>query len=245
MDMRKIISVKQWGGWVLSLLLMWLVGVNICQAGSGDEVLAYFSANASGRQELYEFAVAKLGADKASESDKARVQRNLQQVANMAGLSTEDWRLLVSDNSKFNAYALPGYIFVITQGAVDELTDAEMQVIFAHELAHEMLGHPTAAIKRSPMSMKYLRRAEKKKDSTKEYSPADYWEAMEMSVVRKQEEKAADIWAAELLSVHDFDLTVAINLWEKLRSKYGEIPYDSNHLTYRQRSRIFADYMEK
>ena len=72
-----------------------------------DEVLAYFSANASGRQELYEFAVVKLGADKASESDKARVQRNLQQVANMAGLSTEDWRFLVSDNIKFNAYALP------------------------------------------------------------------------------------------------------------------------------------------
>lgn len=163
MDMRKIISVKQWGGWVLSLLLVWLVGGSVCQAGSGDEVLAYFSVNASGRQELYEFAVAKLGADKASESDKARVQRNLQQVANMAGLSTEDWRFLVSDNSKFNAYALPGYIFVITQGAVDELTDAEMQVILAHELAHEMLGHPTAAIKRSPMSMKYLRRAGKKK----------------------------------------------------------------------------------
>lgn len=243
--MKNLISVKQWGGWVLSLLLVWLVGGSICQAGSGDEVLAYFSANASGRQELYEFAVAKLGADKASDSDKARVQRNLQQVANMAGLSTEDWRFLVSDNSKFNAYALPGYIFVITQGAVDELTDAEMQVILAHELAHEMLGHPTAAIKRSPMSMKYLRRAGKKKDSAKEYSPDDYWEAMEMSVVRKQEEKAADIWAAELLSAHDFDLTVAINLWEKLRSKYGEIPYDSNHLTYRQRSRIFADYMEK
>ena len=205
MDMRKIISVKLWGGWVLSLLLVWLVGGSICQAGSGDEVLAYFSANASGKQELYEFAVAKLGADKASDSDKARVQRNLQQVANMAGLSTEDWRFLVSDNSKFNAYALPGYIFVITQGAVDELTDAEMQVILAHELAHEMLGHPTAAIKRSPMSMKYLRRAGKKKDSAKEYSPADYWEAMEMSVVRKQEEKAADIWAAELLSAHDFD----------------------------------------
>ena len=166
--------------------------------------------------------MAKLGADKASDSDKARVQRNLQQVANMAGLSTEDWRLLVSDNSKFNAYALPGYIFVITQGAVDELTDAEMQVILAHELAHEMLGHPTAAIKRSPMSMKYLRRAGKQKDSTKEYSLADYWEGMEMSVVRKQEEKAADIWAAELLSAHDFDLSVAINLWEKLRSKYGE-----------------------
>lgn len=93
--------------------------------------------------------------------------------------------------------------------------------------------------------MKYLRRAGKKKDSAKEYSSADYWEAMEMSVVRKQEEKAADIWAADLLSAHDFDLTVAINLWEKLRSKYGEIPHDSNHLTYRQRSRIFADYMEK
>ena len=75
--MKKIISVKQWGGWVLSLLMMWLVGGSICQAGSGDEVLAYFSENAFGRQELYEFAVVKLGADKASESDKARVQRNL------------------------------------------------------------------------------------------------------------------------------------------------------------------------
>ena len=241
--MRKIISVKQWGGWLLSLLLMWLVSGSICQAGSGDEVLAYFSANASGRQELYEFAAAKLGEDKVSDSDKVRVERNLQVVANMAGLSTADWRLLVSDNSKFNAYALPGYIFVITQGALDELTDAEMQVIFAHELAHEVLGHPAAAIKRSPMSMRYLRRAEKKKGSSKAYSPTDYWEAMEMSVVRKQEEKAADMWAAELLLAHDFDLAVAINLWEKLRSKYGEIPYDSNHLTYRQRSRIFADYM--
>ena len=47
MDMRKIISVKQWNGWILSLLLVWLVGGSVCQAGSVDEVLAYFSANAS------------------------------------------------------------------------------------------------------------------------------------------------------------------------------------------------------
>lgn len=225
------IGIVLWGA-----LLLWLVGMNVCQAKTADEVLQYFSENPAGRQELYQYAAEKLGTANVSADDKERAQRNLQCIANMAGRTAKDWLILVADNPICNAYALPGNIFVIHRGALNELTDEELQVILCHELAHQILGHPTAALKRSAMSMRYLKQA-----GRQEKAAAAYWEALQLSVVRKQEEKAADTWAAEFLAAHGFAMPVAISLWEKLRARYGEVSYNSNHLLYRQRIKIYQE----
>lgn len=221
---------------ILSVLLLWLSGMNVCQAGSAEEVLQYFSENPAGRQEAYALASLQLGAANVSERDRERAQRNLQQVGNMAGLNAKDWLVLVADSPQFNAYALPGYIFIINRGALDELTDEELQVILCHELAHQVLGHPAAALKRSAMSRKYLKRAGRQDNRA---PAADYWKALQVSVVGKQEEKDADTWAAEYLAAHGFAMPAAVNLWKKLRDRYGEVSYASNHLMYRQRMEIY------
>lgn len=227
---------KRCGMAMLGVLLLWLTGMNVCQAKTAEEVLQNFAENPTGRQEAYAQAAGQLGAANVPESDKKRVQRNLQQVGSMAGLDTKGWLVLVADNAKFNAYALPGYIFVINRGALAELTDEELQVILCHELAHQILGHPAIALKRSVMSMKYLKRAGRQDNET----PAtDYWKALQLSLVWKREEKAADTWAAEYLAAHGFPMPAAVNLWKKLRARYGEVSYASNHLMYRQRMEIY------
>ena len=224
-------------GFILLCLLVWLANVHICYGQTVDDVLAYFSDNPAGRQEFYVYAGDKLGAGQVSEGEKARVQNVLQSVGEIAGLSTADWLILVADNPKFNAYALPGYIFVVNRGALSLLTDAELQVVLCHELAHEVLGHPLAGLMRSSESMRCLRRAVRRKEAAP--LAGAYWEALQMSVVLKREEKAADIWAAQHMAAYGFDMSIAVGLWDKLRREYGEVTYDSNHLTYRERSKIY------
>ena len=235
---KKACRKKRYGMAVWGILLLLLTGIHACQAKTADEVVKYFSENPAGRQEFYEFAAGKLGTENVSAQDKARVQRNLQIAGKLTGLTAKDWLVLVADSPKFNAYALPGYIFVVNRGTLADLTDEELQVILCHELAHQLLNHPAVALKRSAMSQRHLKRAGRQGNET---PAADYWEALQLSSVWKREEKAADILAAGRLAAHGFPMPAAVKLWEKLRARYGEISYASNHLTYRQRMKIYQE----
>lgn len=66
-----------------------------------------------------------------------------------------------------------------------------------------------------------------------------FWEAVQLSHVLKREEREADEWAAQLIAHSGFDIYAAVNLWPWLEELYGPVPNGSNHLSYKERSKIY------
>ncbi len=241
------VVVRHGRGWnVLAVLgyflVLWLGFSSPCQAGAADKALAYFSMDEAGRAEALAYMSQELGADKATQAEKDRVQKVLAAICQMAQLPVEEYTVLVANEEKFNAYALPGNILVVNRGTLEELTDGELEVILAHEVGHQVLGHPLKGLKYSTLAMSKLRQAGKKlaKAPVDDTAVAAYWEALHLSVLSKVLEKKADEWGVRLLQENHRDMSVATNLWARLRDKYGEVPYDSNHLTYKERIKLYG-----
>ena len=222
------------------IICIFLLPVAYCRAGEREEAaIRYFTAEPAGRYDMYFFLREKLKGEEALPEEE----------------DSEPW-VLVTPDEKFNAYALPGGIFVVNRGVLNILSDDELAVILAHELGHQVLGHPVAAMKRSPLACRYLRRAAKElaKELAAEGQAGDaepentelarksveaFWEAVQLSHVLKREEREADEWAAQLIATSGFDVYAAVNLWPWLEELYGPVPNASNHLSYKERSKIY------
>lgn len=178
------------------------------------------------------------------DNEKAmRAVHVLRKLGMMAGTSADSWAVIVQESNKINAFALPEYIFVVSAEALQSLNDDELEVLLAHELGHQVLKHPIKSMELSSLSQGKLRKAYKcMEDGDMDKAAGYYAEAMELAVVSKRQEKQADIWAAELLRKHGRDMQIAVDLWQKLERLYGKVPNDSNHLSYRERQRIYMAY---
>ncbi|MGM9581824.1 MAG: M48 family metalloprotease [Anaerovibrio sp.] len=251
------------------LLCVLLLPSAYCRAGEREEAaIRYFTAEPAGRYYMYSFLHEKLKAGEALPEEEERARRVLDKLIKAAvsmngdSAQAEGWQMendalvLVTPNEKFNAYALPGGIFVVNRGVLNILSDDELAVILAHELGHQVLGHPVAAMKRAPLACRYLRRAAKEltKELAAEGQAGDaepempemarksveaFWEAVQLSHVLKREEREADEWAAQLIAHSGFDIYAAVNLWPWLEELYGPVPNASNHLSYKERSKIY------
>lgn len=258
------------GAGIVCLLVCGLIGLwgcilpSLCRAAGRetpeDPAIAYFAGSPAGRHAIYAFLYDR---QKAAEADPAGTQRVQQVLAELihvaenpentantkntekreegAEMPYREMLVLVTPKKTFNAYALPGGIFVVNQGALSILSDEELAVILAHELGHQVLGHPVAAMKRSLLSCRYLRRAAKAQAKDDSAAAAEaYWQAMQLSNVLKREEREADVWAARLLLRSGRDPAVAVNLWQRLENLYGAAPNGGNHLSYKERKRLYA-----
>lgn len=251
------------------LLCVLLLPSAYCRAGEREEAaIRYFTAEPAGRYYMYSFLYEKLKGEEALPEEEDRVRRVLDKLirsavsTNEISANRESWQsdsepwVLVTPNEKFNAYALPGGIFVVNRGVLNILSDDELAVILAHELGHQVLGHPVAAMKRAPLACRYLRRAAKEltKELAAEGQTGDaepenpemarksveaFWEAVQLSHVLKREEREADEWAAQLIAHSGFDIYAAVNLWPWLEELYGPVPNGSNYLSYKERSKIY------
>jgi len=231
----------KWLAVLACVLGLWLNMGSSCQAGAADNALAYFTENEAGLAKVYEYMSTELGANAATQAEKARVQKVLAGICQMAQLPDDSFAVLIADKEKFNAYALPGNVLVVNRGTLEELSDGELEVILAHEMGHQVLGHPAKGLKYSTLAMSKLRQAGKKLAKGEEdEAVADYEEALHLSIVSKVLEKKADEWGAKLLRDNKRDMSVATGLWARLRDKYGEVPYDSNHLTYKERIKLYG-----
>ena len=263
MGMRTV----RWLNKVLAGLLvcMFVLPLAYCRAGEReDAAVRYFTEDPAGRYYMYSFLHEKLKAGEALPEEEERTRRVLDKLIKAAvsmngdSAKAEGWQMendalvLVTPNEKFNAYALPGGIFVVNRGVLNILSDDELAVILAHELGHHELGHPVAAMKRSPLACRYLRRAAKElaaeqlaedagaeKPANARKSLEAFWEAVQLSHVLKREEREADEWAAQLIAHSGFDIYAAVNLWPWLEEMYGPVPNAGNHLSYKERSKIY------
>lgn len=247
------------------LLCVLLLPAAYCRAGEREEAaIRYFTAEPAGRYYMYAFLHEKLKGEEALPEEEDRVRRLLEKLITAATSvheisgNGESWQgdsepwVLVTPEEKFNAYALPGGIFVVNRGVLNILSDDELAVILAHELGHQVLGHPVAAMKRAPLACRYLRRAAKELEAEGQSGDAEpenpelarksveaFWEAVQLSHVLKREEREADEWAAQLIAHSGFDIYAAVNLWPWLEELYGPVPNASNHLSYKERSKIY------
>lgn len=251
------------------IICVFLLPAAYCRAGEKEEAaIRYFTEKPAGRYYMYSFLHAKLKGAEALLEEEERVRQVLDKLISLASRAKEisahgeSWQgdsepwVLVTPEEKFNAYALPGGIFVVNQGVLNILSDDELAVILAHELGHQVLGHPVAAMKRAPLACRYLRRAAKElvaeqlaegqagaaepeNPELARKSVEAFWEAVQLSNVLKVEEREADEWAARLIAHSDFDIYAAVNLWPWLEELYGPVPNASNHLSYKERSKIY------
>lgn len=178
------------------------------------------------------------------DNEKAmRAVHILRKLGMMAGTGTDSWAVIVQESNRINAFALPEYIFVVSAEALQSLNDDELEVLLAHELGHQVLKHPIKSMELSSLSQGKLRKAYRCMENGNIDEAAEYYaEAMELAVVSKRQEKQADIWAAEFLRKHGRDMQIAVGLWQRLEMLYGKVPNDSNHLSYRERQRIYMAY---
>lgn len=248
---------------VMLLLFCLLLPVLRCQAGEREEqAIRYFTEEPAGRYDIYCFLQETLEAEAVTREEDERVQRVFTELLmaterlpdgqwgnDAQTISLESLRsncfLLVTPSEKFNAYALPGNILVVNRGVLELLSDDELAGIMAHELGHLALGHPVAAMRRSSLACRCLRRSAKwledmSEDNKKIKAAEAFWEAVQLSRVLRREEREADEWAAQLLAVSDFDIYAVVNLWPWLEEMYGPVSHGSNHLSYKERSRIYA-----
>lgn len=187
--------------------------------------------------------IAQAGENHAYAAKAVRVRQILQGLSEMAGADSSGWSILLIPGTKINAYALTGDIFVISTEAMSRLRDEELEVLLAHELGHQLLGHPVKAMLYSSLAKRKLRQAYKCIKKNNILQASDYYiEAMELSVVSKRQERQADVWAADLLRQSGRNMQAAVDLWQKLEKLYGKVPNDSNHLGYRERQKIYAGF---
>ena len=169
----------------------------------------------------------------------------LRDLGELAGVSTDNWAVVLQDSERINAFALPGYIFVVTTGALQSLNDDELEVLLAHELGHQVLNHPVKSMEYSSLSQGKLRQAYRCMKNEDTVQMAEYYaEAMELAVVSKRQERQADIWAAELLRRYGSNMQAAVALWQRMERLYGKVSNDSDHLSYSERQRIYVSYFE-
>ena len=108
------------------LLCVLLLPAAYCRAGEREEAaIRYFTAEPAGRYYMYSFLREKLKGEEALPEEEDRVRRVLEKLITAAisvhefSASGESWQLdsepwvLVTPDEKFNAYALPGGIFVV------------------------------------------------------------------------------------------------------------------------------------
>lgn len=246
---------------VLCAAMMCLLPVGAA-AGYREQVMEYFSYDTKAKELLCQTLTDRLRDKKgvagghfvmlrdegsmngnADKEDVMRIVHILRQLGMMAGTGTDSWAVIVQESNRINAFALPEYIFVVSTEALQLLNDDELEVLLAHELGHQVLRHPSKSMKLSSLSQGKLHKAYRCMENGNIEEAAKYYaEAMELAVASKVQEKQADIWAAELLRKHGRDMQTAVDLWQRLEMLYGKVSNDSNHLSYRERQRIYMSY---
>ena len=114
-----------------SLLCVLLLPAAYCRAGEKEEsAIRYFTAEPAERYYMYSFLYEKLKGEEALPEEEDRVRRVLDKLirsavsTNEISANRESWQsdsepwVLVTPNEKFNAYALPGGIFVVNRGVL-------------------------------------------------------------------------------------------------------------------------------
>lgn len=95
----------------------------------------------------------------------ARIVRRLSDSVHMAALETKlerthaaqfqgfDWQVFVLNTSEVNAFCAGAGAIFVTRGLITRTqTEAELAAIVAHEMSHQLLGHPRQAIEESGLS---------------------------------------------------------------------------------------------
>ena len=126
---------------------------------------------------------------------------------------------------------------VMTRGMTALITaPAERATLLAHEIGHLVRGHPELAMRRSRHSQYFLqrmRRAARRQDTQE--AARLYVQAACSGEIGLAEERAADIWAANLLRSQGYKGTATV--WQHLQQ--AGIHSGANHPEYQERIRIF------
>lgn len=71
-----------------------------------------------------------------------RLQRIFKRIHAVSHFADEDWQLVFTPSSQFNAFVTGGTYIVVHQGLLDGLeTDDEIAAVLGHEMAHVAAGH--------------------------------------------------------------------------------------------------------
>ena len=86
-----------------------------------------------------------LGARRPTVAESARIKPLWNEILRIGEVPDGHYVVRILPTDELNAYACGGHLVVVTSFALDELTDAELQGVLAHEVSHH-LGLHTVAI---------------------------------------------------------------------------------------------------
>ena len=193
---------------------------------------------AAGQPAGYELALRRefgaVALSPAEQETEAALRAQVTALAEAAGVPQP--LVILALREQVNAYALPGAV-VMTRGMTALITaPAERATLLAHEIGHLVLVHPELAMRRSRHSQYFLqrmRRAARRQDTQE--AARLYVQAACSGEIGLAEERAADIWAANLLRSQGYKGTATV--WQHLQQ--AGIHSGANHPEYQERIRIF------
>lgn len=190
---------------VLLLLLVWLGGL------AADAVAGRISPERE--RALFGAVVGAIEIERAE--DRVRIERV------MAALGPAEPRpvLGVMASDELNALALPGGAIVVTRGLLDQVDDAELAFVLAHELAHLEHRDNLRAIGRGLVLTVALSMV-----GVEAGTPLDAGQLAGRVVLHRfgrRRERAADAAAVRRLRDRGLDATASVRLLERLAEREG------------------------
>lgn len=172
-------------------------------------------------------------------SDVERMRRILSDLSARLSLDFEP-TLLLLDAKRWNAYALPGDIIIVTTSLASDLDDTELRALLLHELGHIALGHPRAALNRSAGARKSLKKSTALLAAGRGQAAADaFVSAVYKGRVERADEIAADVWAAERLHAAGLTVHETIAYLRHAQRKLGDPVNSTLHPTFDERIELF------
>lgn len=119
------------------------------------------------------------------------------------------WQINVVDQFSLNAWVLPGGNIVFHRGFIERLslTDDEIAIVLAHEIAHAVLEHTRNQFAYAGISTQQM-----------SYFPNDSKEKFDFKAIEQiqTQELAADTLGNELAAKAGYNPYAAVQLWKKL-----------------------------